>query len=196
MLSGREHFFPGKKITSAGQFVAHAMLLVFVDCIWKPAGCILDSTESETIYQPVLYITSFFLANGWPSLQNLQSLLWPVSAMLILFLSLGNNFICADVITLFILVNELPSSNHSSVWSAITTNKNQSFRRTRRISNLAVFILGDKYFPRFLSVQLNCTGGGRVGLLFLATLISSTISILSSVFLTNILKCYNHTSWH
>jgi hypothetical protein len=175
MLSGREHFFPSKKLISAGLFVAHAMLLVFVDSIWTPAGCILDSTESETIYQPVLYITSFFLANGWPSLQNLQSLLWPVSAMLILFLPLGNNFNCADVIALFILVNELLPSNHSSVWSAITTNKNQSFRRTRRISNLAVFILGEKYFPRFLSVQLHCTGSGRVGLLS----ISSTISILS-----------------
>ena len=167
--SGREHFFLGEKLTTDGQFVANAVLHVlfycvtmhtdlwtrillkdgqFVDSISKPAGRNLDSTEYETIYQPVLYIMSYFLANGWPTLHNLQSVTClrnadPLS-------TLRQQFHLCKHHSSFILVNELLSSNHSSVWSAITTHKNQFFRRTRRISNLAVFILGDSNtFPVF-----------------------------------------------
>jgi hypothetical protein len=90
------------------------------------------------------------LPRGWPTLHNVQSVTClrnsdPLS-------TLRQQFHLCRHHSSFISVNELLSSNHISVWSAITTHKNHFFfRRMRRISNLAVFILGDSnIFPVFL----------------------------------------------
>ena len=145
------------------------------ECCWKKGNSWTAFQHQMAVIWTTLYLRQFrgLLSTSCitplPTSDPLSTTCspWPVSEILILFLPLDSNFICADIIDLsFQLMSFYPAITDPCGQQSRLTKINLFAERDVRISNLAVFILGDSNIsPCFLPLQLNSTSNCRFGLL-------------------------------